>query len=494
MPEALATSKRKFYKLLDNLTPATGTTTASTAHSPSVSTVNISDAQARKRPLSELQSLKRRILEEPLPAQKRVRSDLTRTSSLTRHDAKSIHTPDKRASTVDVVSIDATALPYFSPWSQQTFLARLKTFAAVTSWYPKPECINEVQWAKRGWECVDVETVSCRGGCRKRVIVDMRRPELRKTTSTADATLPDTDNGTEQALAHDMATEDINADDDEEEDLARQAEDFEQRLAERYQDQLINGHSPSCPWRRAMCKDDIYRLPVVRTKIWQEELRDRYTSLYNIRASITNLQLVHYKEHESVDRILDNLPPLLLDIAALFPTTVSDSSDTLHRIAFQIAMAGWNGVIEANTPLLSCSACFQRVGLWMYEPGYRRQSIITEDETEQTKLDLIEMHREHCPWRNGTSQCAVGEYSGSPAWEILWRVVGRFADETRRRSGGSAVVSIAPTHAADEEQDDAESLYESKEEIQRLDNERVTRLKRLKKVLGFKPRPRTIHM
>lgn len=64
--------------------------------------------------------------------------------------------------------------PNYVPWSHEQFLRRLKTFADLKSWTSKPDAVNEVEWAKRGWVCVDVNTVGCRGGCEQRVVVGLR--------------------------------------------------------------------------------------------------------------------------------------------------------------------------------------------------------------------------------------------------------------------------------------------------------------------------------
>lgn len=64
-------------------------------------------------------------------------------------------------------------LPNFAPWDRGQFLERLQTFRQVDKWMGKPEKINEVQWAKRGWSCVGKDRVGCVGGCGKEVVVKL---------------------------------------------------------------------------------------------------------------------------------------------------------------------------------------------------------------------------------------------------------------------------------------------------------------------------------
>ena len=76
--------------------------------------------------------------------------------------------------------------PNFVPWDRQAFLERLKTFAPVTSWGIKPEQINEVHWAKRGWSCVSRDRVRCKGGCEKEIYIQLFPDDEDKLITLAD--------------------------------------------------------------------------------------------------------------------------------------------------------------------------------------------------------------------------------------------------------------------------------------------------------------------
>lgn len=136
MPEAIATTKRRFYQALDALNnsqpspkqSALDSTPAVNASNKRSSAVAAAFDDARDR------------------ARKRIRQSTSTTS---------LSTPDQRGSVISLPrpsqSKDTRPPPNFAPWSQESFLARLKTFSSVSQWHPKPDVINEVEWAKRGW-------------------------------------------------------------------------------------------------------------------------------------------------------------------------------------------------------------------------------------------------------------------------------------------------------------------------------------------------------
>ncbi|EME88136.1 uncharacterized protein MYCFIDRAFT_75970 [Pseudocercospora fijiensis CIRAD86] len=431
MPEAIATTKRKFYKALDALT----STAALPAHDASTSskkrTSNAAAAfdEARER------------------ARKRLRHSASATS-LDSTSASVISLPRKlpNHSSRDL----SKPPPQFSPWSQDTFLARLKTFSSVSQWHPKPDPIGEVEWAKRGWVCVDVNTVACKGGCEHRLVVSMEIDRKARNSMEAE--------------------EESDEDDDAE------AEALEEALADRYREEIVEGHSTSCLWHKAGCKDDIYRLPVVRPSIWQPELRKRFRSLRDIGSSISKVKIRSFDDSSA--KVLKDLPTTILE---------DNAANSDAERAFTIAMHGWRGSNENE--LLECDACFQRIGLWMYQPDYRssRRSN-NEDEVNSENfaiIDLVELHRDHCPWRNPTTQKASGSLSGLHAIQILHRVVSTCARDHRRRSQEHEPAEVAQ----DETPESARIL--SREEIIQQDQERESRLRKLKNLFSIKRRSTT---
>jgi len=424
MPEALATTKRKFYKALDSL-----------------------QNPPAARPTE--------------PASKRVRRSISTTSTVSRHNAA---TPSAKEG--DGVP---KAPPNFSPWSHETFLARLKTFSSVSLWHPKPEAISEVEWAKRGWKCVDVNTVACRGGCEKRVVV---RLDTSKRPSTE--TREDEDRGQDDV--------DENEDDEDADD------GMEDALVRRYKSLIVDGHAETCMWHRAGCKDDIYRLQVVRPTVWQPELRKRYQSLQPMCDAVRYIKLKALPHDTSsllsTERLLAELPADVLGPPGEEQPAPEDSLKTL-----EVALHGWRGSEDSGNELLHCDTCFQRIGLWMYQPDYRTTSRASSDDESDgpVTIDLVEMHRDHCPWRNPDTQKSAGSLRGLNACQILQRVVSTCAREQRRRSEEQQRASEQPEG---NEQDDDDNVplspAPSRDEVERQDKERDTRLKRLKSLFTVK--------
>lgn len=469
MPEAIATSKRKFHKLLDSITAASNT---------SLQRDNASggaNANTSLTPREKLELASER-------ARKRLRAS---TSSTSLSHAASLGANYKRTTNTSTMSLprnmsspklapsddsrDDKHIPNFAPWSQETFLARLKTFSKVSDWHPKPEMINEVHWAKRGWSCVDVNTVACKGGCERRVVVKL------DTFGTL----------VKKAIANEAGVRaelDI-AEDDEELDEA----ELEQALAKRYQDEIVNGHTETCLWRKGACKDDIYRLSLVRPVVWTPQLHDGYTSLLSVADSFKHIAIRSNVNADGAflpyERLASELP------ADVIPA--DDTEPSLKARALEIALHGWHGSIEHRTELLNCETCFQRIGLWLYQPGYRPGKTINNKPTDvddpddegDMKLNLVEMHREHCPWRNPVSQKATGSLAGLNACQILHRVVSTWTKEQGRKSNEQQGV-VEDAESVDSLEVERPKL--SREEIEQQDKERESKLKKLKKMFTVK--------
>ena len=365
---------------------------------------------------------------------------------------------------------DDKHIPNFAPWSQETFLERLKTFQKVRDWHPKPEVINEVHWAKRGWSCVDLNTVACKGGCERRVVVKLDIMGTVVKKALAD----------KAGAGADL----LNADDDDEE--VDEAE-LEQALAKRYQGEIVNGHSETCLWRKAACKDDIFRLSLVRPIVWKPLLQDSYTSLLSVAESFKDIAIRATDASDSAFLPYEQL-------ASELPTDVLPTSDTELSIkarALEIALHGWRGSTEYSTHLLDCGTCFQRIGLWMYQPGYRpgkpnvsnNEDGDPEDDEGDMAVKLEEMHREHCPWRNPVTQKATGSLEGLNGSQIFHRVVSTWTREQRRKSNEQQDI-VEDAESVDSPEVERPKL--SREEVERQDKERESKLRKLKKMFTVK--------
>lgn len=130
----------------------------------------------------------------------------------------------RRASFVEEREKTKKPKPNFTPWDRGDFLERLKTFRHPYLWMTKPDKVNEVQWAKRGWRCVGKDRVAC-AGCGKEVVMSLE---------------PD-----EPAVREDG--EDGPSDDG---DWRQNAQE---QLVEKYVEMIITGHDEGCLWRRRGC-------------------------------------------------------------------------------------------------------------------------------------------------------------------------------------------------------------------------------------------------
>lgn len=437
---AIATKKRLYAKALDSLTSNSR-----------VSLATSSSSASTKRPLTATEAFD----EARERATKRLRQSTSSSSLVPLRVHPTAAAPKKETASA------SKHPPNYAPWSHEAFLARLKTFSSVSLWHPKPESINEVEWAKRGWSCVGINTVCCRGGCQRKVVVNLE-------------SIPKKANGDD--LGNGVAAEE---DEDEENEAS-----FEQALAERYKSTIVNGHAESCLWRKGGCKDDIYHLHVVRPSVWQPELQKRVKSVLEIQGAIESVKI------QSIERSDPSfLPPerLLKDLSAdILGTSDYESPTQASAKALEIALHGWRGTKESGSELLHCDACFQRIGLWMYQPDYRPAHSTSEDASaeDDLTLNLLDFHREHCPWRNAVSQKASGSLSGLNACQILQRVISAYARDHRRRSDEQAgIISADAAH-----EDTGEVAEYSKEEVARQDKERESRLRKLKSLFSIKRR------
>lgn len=223
---ALATTKRKFHRLLDNLTAGTSTTSlASTLQESNASTTSLQDPATPEPPSKR--SRVSDVMDQP-----RTVSGNERIKALQEKLFTARKTSTERPTGVGLRSVNSRTpaapsttprkAPNFQPYSQEQFLSRLKTFADVKKWTNKPDAIGEVEWAKRGWVCESWNTVACKGGCEKRVVV-----KLRPRRKDAD--------GREIEMSEDLG------------------EEIEDGLVERYAELIVDGHGEDCLWRRRGC-------------------------------------------------------------------------------------------------------------------------------------------------------------------------------------------------------------------------------------------------
>jgi len=107
--------------------------------------------------------------------------------------------------------------PRYCPSDRDELIRRLGTFQELTEWTPKPDKVNEIEWAKRGWICQGKERVRCTL-CHRELVV-------KTNTRTVD--------GKEIPVVV--------------------GSDVEEGFAKRFSELIIDGHDEDCLWRRHGC-------------------------------------------------------------------------------------------------------------------------------------------------------------------------------------------------------------------------------------------------
>jgi len=329
MSYAIETKKRKFDRILESLTEPTSTQAQQKEN-------RASSDLPRNAPIT-----KRTLREELIEASKRRRVSPTLS---------------KPAS-------HSSLLGHYLPSSRVAFLERLETFRHITKWHvPSTVAINATAWAKRGWICADVDTVSC-GSCSERVTIDL---EMNKSKDN------DEENEDERQ-ENESSNETLQEGEDEREDMDVEVYNA---LIKRYGEMINSSHSETCPWRRRGCDSSIQRIEgLLNTSGVISSVRTRFESM----AKIEDVPIVSdFPPYE--DLPAPNMRDLAeLDIA---PANLN---------ALKLAVCGWE---YKEADVVECKHCFRSLGLWLY----RGATPTVEN------LDAVESHLEYCPWRSPEAQ------------------------------------------------------------------------------------------
>lgn len=435
---SLETTKRKFYKLLDNFSSSRVSLHQDSTARPSLSrgsesghdTTDLTEPPNKRSRFSfvgRISDEKRTSKVRPLsmPAVEGVRAVTpeednpeARKEFVPREELRRLVEERRARKAADEAQARSKQPFKYAPWSHDLFLERLKTFADIKIWSPKPEGLGEVEWAKRGWVCQSggaqgKDGVFCRM-CEKRVAIVLNK---------------DKKPGTGEEVVkwwHQEAQKDLIA---------------------RYQRLIVEGHDESCLWRTHGCKNDIYRMKMADPGIWQPELRTRYQSLAAFGSSLPKSIVLPEISPESdynfdiarmapalqtmlrdpVDKLIDKearttaVPAIDTENAAA--TSETPTASQVNITALSLAVCGWYGVKTSGIELVHCNTCFQRCGLWLYNGKTagppRSTSSISTPEKEPLVFNPIDLHRIYCPWRSATSQSAEGSFQGLNGWQIL---------------------------------------------------------------------------
>jgi hypothetical protein len=164
--------------------------------------------------------------------------------------------------------------------------------------------------------------------------------------------------------------------------------------------------------------EDVYHIQIASRATSSADLLSRYQSFSAVANDLPLLENITYPE-PSVSNILERLPSSLFNSSSSTVALPSSPSDT---VAFAFALFGWSGASESRISLAVCNHCFQRLGLWLSsDTRLKQMSSKLDVPIESLRLNLLESHREHCPWKNAASQAnsSDGPIANMPAWQTL---------------------------------------------------------------------------
>jgi hypothetical protein len=107
--------------------------------------------------------------------------------------------------------------PKYCPGDREQLIRRLGTFQELTEWTPKPDKVNEIEWAKRGWVCQGKERVRCTL-CNKELVVKTNKREV---------------DGKEVSVLV--------------------GSDIEEAMVKKFAELIIEAHQDDCLWRKQGC-------------------------------------------------------------------------------------------------------------------------------------------------------------------------------------------------------------------------------------------------
>ncbi|KAL8940194.1 MAG: hypothetical protein Q9216_002945 [Gyalolechia sp. 2 TL-2023] len=493
MPYALSTTKRKFHEILDSISnpPAIPPSANQNQHNASTSTfLGLQEPSAKRFKYARPRS-------GPISA------------SLTR-SIRSTSTTSTPGTSIASTMTQEKKPPNFAPWDHNQFLSRLETFRHVDKWISKPDPINEVQWAKRGWRCVGKERVGCVGGCGNEVLISL-----------------------EPTREEEQPIEDLEPSEEAVEDYYDWREEAQKELVQRYTEMIVTEHDEGCLWRRRGCDDSIHRLPLAHQATTFQSLRKRYESLCALSADLPStisqpptlntskliphlFHILHPDQksnpstsHPASPSTTTNPTPT----KAQTETTEPAPQPTICPRALTLALTGWQADPDSPTPAIAtCTSCFRRLGLWLYNTppttSPSSPNITTTTTTTSAsppapssptrtqpiinRLDPLTEHRTYCPWINTQSQSRnpVPAQEDLPGWEILRDMVLRIRPPVGLRVQGTPEgVDGVDGGVVDGSGDSGEKAGEERSKEER-DKERWARLKKLKQVFRVRRRPK----
>ncbi|KXJ90508.1 C3HC zinc finger-like-domain-containing protein [Microdochium bolleyi] len=281
----------------------------------------------------------------------------------------------------------------YCPGDRDELVRRLGTFQELTEWTPKPDRINEIEWAKRGWTCQGKERVRC-ALCNKELVVKLS-----------------SDKKVDGAPAGGSST-------------TLPGQQVEEAMITRFTELIVEAHQEDCLWRKRGCDDSLLRLQIASPQTALDSLRERYDDLASRPVFLPYIFNLRLPASFDLDAAKSHLPPSFFSEPP--PTTSIPTSSSPNDVALALAMTGWQGLTNPRIGPVpnsaSCATCLRKLGLWMFkskEVDEATGQILVAAPMDH--LDPVREHRFFCPWRNPAAQHNPGSKSPDrkAAWEVL---------------------------------------------------------------------------
>ncbi|KAK7992715.1 hypothetical protein PG996_012252 [Apiospora saccharicola] len=304
-----------------------------------------------------------------------------------------------------------TEPPRYCPSDRSQLIKRLGTFSELTEWTPKPDKVNEIEWAKRGWICSGKETVRC-SLCNKELVVNTSR----RGSQGSDVS----------------------------------GSEFEEALGNKFAELIVEAHQEDCLWRRRGCDDTLLRPSLTNPQTALPELRQRYDELCMRPAFLPYFFNLRLPDAMQMKLVKSQLPTNFFTEPP--PPKTNPPASRPNDVALALALAGWQGLSNARIGQVpnsaSCTTCMRRLGLWMFksrEVNPETRTVIIPAPMDH--LDPVREHRFFCPWRNAANQrnpgSSTAEVEDKMAWEVLLQTI---RNASYLRNQGSHKKSTTPRH------------------------------------------------
>lgn len=268
----------------------------------------------------------------------------------------------------------------------------------------------------------------------------------------------------------------------------------------------------------------IHRLPLTNPDTAIASLQKRYSNITKIADKLPAEDIIQTPESFNIDDVLKIMPRESFETADVLPSTESQrqqenqsqdqsqdqpqdqsqdqlqeqqsneetrvkscqvtlqQSEPINRTAFALAFFGWDAVSNETAGLVGCSACFRRLGLWMYKPKDNGDATVYE------ALDVANEHMEYCPWISGKAQSGTGKSTEKEAelrsgWELLVQALKvKYRRQVRSTASMDTLRAVSETPSGD-----FPVVDEVNEEQKKAsDREWWAKLRRMRQVLNVK--------